>query len=258
MATGAGLAALALAAPPAAALHPSDPATPVKGAVSVLKTDGGTGAPLAGAVFQLWRESNGVPGLQTTASGSTPADTFLFACTTPANGVCGRFVPVDTYYWRETTPPDGYRLPANPVYGPFTPTVPNGITVTAPDDLVKGRIKVRKTDAKNGKKLAGAVFRLWRETNGVPGLQTKASNGTPTDTAVGTGCSTDHAGVCLFAPLGPGTYYLQETDVPEGYVLPDNPVTGPYTITADNADEPIVVDIENKRGEPGKGKAGTA
>ncbi|NED11882.1 choice-of-anchor A family protein, partial [Streptomyces sp. SID9124] len=38
---------------------------PVTGAVSVLKTDADTGNPLAGADFELWRETNDTPGLQT-------------------------------------------------------------------------------------------------------------------------------------------------------------------------------------------------
>ncbi|WP_240205016.1 prealbumin-like fold domain-containing protein [Streptomyces tsukubensis] len=100
------------------------------------------------------------------------------------------------------------------------------------------------------------MFELWEETNGVAGLQTRALNGTPPDTMVGPGCATDNEGNCTFDELALGTYYLLETDVPEGYVLPDNPVKGPFTITAENADQPVQVEVANKRGEPGKGKGG--
>ncbi|MFF0451308.1 collagen binding domain-containing protein [Streptomyces sp. NPDC004609] len=226
--------------------------------ITIIKTDAETGATLAGAVFELWIETNNIPGLQMT--GPTP-DTFVtgFSCTTTENGRCSSVsLTGRTHYFVETAPPDGYQLPADPVF-PITPTnadLPAGATSTAQNTLIKGSIKVHKTDKKNGRKLAGAVFQLWQETNGVPGLQTTASNSTPADTTTGPACSTDHTGVCLFEPLGPGTYYLQETDVPEGFVLPDNPVTGPYTITPDNADQPIHVDIANKRGEPGKDKNG--
>ncbi|MFF0445988.1 prealbumin-like fold domain-containing protein [Streptomyces sp. NPDC004609] len=79
-----------------------------------------------------------------------------------------------------------------------------------------------------------------------PGRSATASPGCP-------GCSTDSAGSCVFDELGAGTYWLRETGAPKGHVLPENPVTGPYVITAANADEPVTVKIANRRGEPGKG-----
>ncbi|GAA2222167.1 hypothetical protein GCM10010232_03130 [Streptomyces amakusaensis] len=232
----------------------------VTGDVTVVKEDADTGDTLAGAVFQLWEETNNIPGLQTI--GINPDTTVGTPCTTGANGVCSRTVEVGTYYWQETAAPPGYDLPANPVFGPLVLTAenaPQGVTVTAEDTktpVVKGKITLHKTDAKNGRELAGAVFQLWEETNGVTGLQTSASGGTPSDTPVGNGCSTDAQGVCLFEDLDTGTYYLLETDVPEGYVLPANPVFGPYVITPENASEGVTVDIANKRSEPGKGDKG--
>ncbi|MFI1869454.1 SpaA isopeptide-forming pilin-related protein [Streptomyces jumonjinensis] len=236
------------------------PTTPVTGAVTVVKEDADTGATLAGAVFQLWEETNGVPGLQTI--GINPDTTVNGPCTTGANGVCTRTVATGTYYWQETAAPSGYDLPANPVFGPLVLTDENasqGVTVTAEDTrtpVVKGKITLHKTDAKNGLDLAGAVFELWEETNGVPGLQTTSSGGNPSDTPIGNGCSTDAQGECLFEDLNTGTYYLLETDVPEGYVLPENPVFGPIVITEENAADGVSVDVANKRGEPGKGKGG--
>nr|WP_258016567.1 prealbumin-like fold domain-containing protein [Streptomyces sp. AJS327] len=97
--------------------------------------------------------------------------------------------------------------------------------------------------------MAGAVFQLWRETNGVTGLQT---SGTRPDTRVGTGCATDGRGVCSFTKLPLGTYYLKETGVPEGYRLPKNPVSGPYRIDENN--KRVTARLANPRGEPGKGK----
>ncbi|QDY81000.1 choice-of-anchor A family protein [Streptomyces qinzhouensis] len=232
---------------------------PGEAPVTVIKVDSETDAPLAGAVFQFWQETNGVPGLQT--AGVNPDTRLAPDCTTGANGRCSRDVVPGTYYWRETQAPAGYDLPANPVF-PVTLTegeIPGGVTVTAENTQtppVTGEIDLHKTDAKNGKPLAGAVFELWEETNGVAGLQTRALNGTPPDTMVGPGCATDNEGNCTFDELALGTYYLLETDVPEGYVLPANPVKGPFTITAENADQPIEVEVANKRGEPGKGKGG--
>ncbi|MGV9264174.1 choice-of-anchor A family protein, partial [Kitasatospora sp. NPDC003701] len=79
---------------------------PVTGEVRVLKTDATTGTALAGAVFELWQETNNVAGLQT--SGANPDTQVGTTCTTPADGICRRTVETGTYYWRETTPPTGY------------------------------------------------------------------------------------------------------------------------------------------------------
>ncbi|MFD9719265.1 SpaA isopeptide-forming pilin-related protein [Streptomyces sp. NPDC059076] len=129
-------------------------------------------------------------------------------------------------------------------------------TVTIIVTPQQGKIKIRKIDKKNGDPLAGAVFELWEETNGIAGLQTRASDTTPADTEIGNSCTTDQAGACTFAGLPTGEYYVLETDAPDGYRLPADPVSGPYEITADNVDQPITVTVTNKRSEPGKGKKG--
>ncbi|MFF3171968.1 choice-of-anchor A family protein [Streptomyces sp. NPDC057900] len=229
---------------------------PVTGEVRVLKTDADSGAPLAGADFELWRETNGVDGLQT--SGTDP-DTLVTTCTTPASGVCAETTTVGTYYWRETGAPDGYELPDPAVFGPLTLTeadADTGVQTEAantaePVPPGTGSITVEKTDAKNGQPLAGAVFELWRETNDVPGLQT---TGTDPDTLADAGCSTDAAGECAFDDLPLGEYYLRETAVPEGYVLPADPVSGPYEVTEANSSQGVTVELANERGEPCEGK----
>ncbi len=68
-------------------------------------------------------------------------------------------------------------------------------------------------------------------------------------------CVTARSGRCFFDGNRIGTYYLVEKDVPEGYVLPRNPVFGPYQLTLRNASAKagLIVKIANKRGEPCKG-----
>ncbi|KOV20405.1 hypothetical protein ADK60_26225, partial [Streptomyces sp. XY431] len=121
-------------------------------------------------MFDLWEETNGVPGLQ--ASGVNPDTQVGAACTTSADGLCRRTVEVGTYYWRETAAPAGYQLPANPVFGPLVLTAENaatGVQTTAADapvPPVTGEVRVLKTNAETGAPLAGGVFDLWEETNG--------------------------------------------------------------------------------------------
>ncbi|MFE2145186.1 prealbumin-like fold domain-containing protein [Streptomyces sp. NPDC059456] len=108
------------------------PGSPEVGDVAVIKEDQNTGDVLAGAVFQLWEETNGIPGLQTT--GADPDTDIGQPCTTGTNGVCTRTMPYGTYYWWETQAPPGYELPVNPVFGPLVlsaETAGEGVTVVA-------------------------------------------------------------------------------------------------------------------------------
>lgn len=230
--------------------------SPVTGEVRVLKTDADTGRALQGARFELWRETNGVADLQTTAMNP---DTRVTTCTTAADGRCAVTTTTGSYYWRETAPPAGYELPDPNVFGPLTLTADNadtGVEAVARDTRTPvppttGSIHLTKTDRRTGRPLAGAVFEAWRETNGIAGLQTIGIN---PDTRVGPGCSTDRAGLCTFDDLPLGEYYLRETAVPEGYVLPTNPVFGPYAVTEENSTTGVAVELSNQRGEPCKGK----
>ncbi|SCK40544.1 choice-of-anchor A domain-containing protein [Streptomyces sp. ScaeMP-e48] len=224
------------------------PIDPTTGVVKVLKTDSGTGAALPGASFQLWEETNGTPGLQT--GGGDPDTSVGASCTTDAEGACSRTVETGTYYWQETAAPDGYDLPDPAVFGPLVLTEENasaGVSVTAANTRTPvppgtGTVKLLKTDADSGRPLPGATFELWEETNGREGLQT---GGTDPDTRVGTSCTTNGAGRCSFGDLDHGTYYLRETGVPDGYVLPGDPVSGPYVVSGDQ--EVVIARLANSR-----------
>ncbi|MFF9977099.1 choice-of-anchor A family protein [Streptomyces erythrochromogenes] len=231
---------------------------PPDGARVVLrKTDRATGLPLPGAQFELWRETNGTPGLQpVTPGGDTRLDG---ACVTDARGTCTVELPVgQTYYWRETAVPAGYEPPADPVtrFDLTDGDVTDGIVVAVPNtrsERYEGSIRVLKQDAKTGRPLRGAVFEVWQETNGTAGLQTRGINA---DRRAADGCATDRGGACDFGPLPEGWYYLVETAVPEGYVLPADRVTGPLRLDGATPDRRLVVTLKNQRDGHGKGDHG--
>ncbi|MFJ1550923.1 SdrD B-like domain-containing protein [Streptomyces sp. NPDC088246] len=90
------------------------------------------GKPLAEAKFQLWKETNGSEGAQTT--GTTPDTQVGKACTTKADGICQGGGAPGTYYWQEVSPPAGYAVPDETVFGPLVLTSDNldaGVSVTA-------------------------------------------------------------------------------------------------------------------------------
>ncbi|MFF0742826.1 choice-of-anchor A family protein [Streptomyces sp. NPDC004111] len=220
------------------------------GELKVVKKDSESGAPLAGSVFQLWRETNGVPGLQT--SGATPDTRRGAPCTTDAQGVCSEKEEINySYYWQETKAPAGYDLPNPNVFGPYALTAANqtdGITTTVPNKKsampsTLGRINVRKVDARTGRGLARAVVELWKENGRKPGLQT---SGPDRDLEIGAGCATDAQGACAFGNLELGSYYVRETEAPEGYRLPANPVSGPHAVTMANASVGVTVRMTNE------------
>ncbi|MEU8763544.1 choice-of-anchor A family protein [Streptomyces sp. NPDC048659] len=231
-----------------AAENTATPVPPKTGAVKVVKTDAESGAVLPGATFRLWEETNGVAGLQT--GGAQPDTQVGTPCVTGADGVCSRTVETGTYYWQETAAPDGYELPSPAVFGPLVLTDENasaGVSVTAPNRKSpvpqdKGKVTLLKTDADTKDPLRGASFELWEETNGRAGLQ---ATGADPDTRVGTACTTSAAGLCSFDNLENGTYYLRETAVPDGYVLPADPVTGPYVVDAQHT--VVVARLDNSR-----------
>ncbi|MEF2527265.1 MSCRAMM family protein [Streptomyces sp. CS62] len=209
--------------------------------------DAAGGAPLAGAVFELWREANGTAGLQTL--GINPDQRVGAECTTGADGRCSREVEPGTYYWRETAAPAGYEPPAQPVATVVLTeqNAPAGVTVTLPNTRRSeggGAVQVLKRDKATQLPLRGAAFDLWKEANGTEGLQTAGAN---PDLRIGSGCTTDAEGRCGFRQLEPGSYYVVETAVPPGYVLPRNPVTGPLVLDANTPGATVAVTVDNRR-----------
>ncbi|MGP4110266.1 DUF7507 domain-containing protein [Streptomyces sp. 4N509B] len=96
------------------------------GDITVDKVDAEEGEPLGGAVIELWRETNGRPGLQHSGD---DADTLVDECTTGTDGRCVfEEQPQGTYYLRESRAPEGY-VPSETVHGPFELTA-SGYTAT--------------------------------------------------------------------------------------------------------------------------------
>ncbi|MET9568399.1 collagen binding domain-containing protein [Streptomyces virginiae] len=247
-----GLAAAVVLTAAAPALAAPPPAPPGSAKVVLRSTDLDTGAPLPGARFELWRETNDRAGLQSSGQGADERQ-HDGVCVTDAKGVCTvELLTGETYYALQVAVPAGYVWAdeASTGFDLGGAAARDGLVVgipnRRPDAAYTGWIRVRKKDAKTGSPLHGAVFELWKETNGTTGLTT---GGVDADQRVRPGCATDADGTCEFDGLADGGYFLVEKDVPEGYVLPKSPVTGPYRLDAQIGRQ-LVLTVHNKRAEP--------
>jgi hypothetical protein len=216
--------------------------------IKLKKVDDRDGSTLGGAVLQLFRETNGTPGLQIGSGGDTQVGSD---CTTSASdgvGNCTFTITVSgTYYGHEKTPPPGYSQVGSDVtqvvtIGAQTQT----FTLTFSDHPLPGRIVVlKKDDANPANPLGGAVFRLYKDVNGNGTLEVG------TDTQVGADCTTPSSGPdigkCTFTGLDPGKYLIQEVSAPQGYEKATPDVVAVEVVVAAGGDTKTITFTDPRR-----------
>jgi hypothetical protein len=181
------------------------------------------GNPLAGALLELYRDDNGVAGLQTTVSGSTPADTKVGDCTTAlpdAKCSFGGITTPGTYIGHEAAAPNGYDGAPDQSVNVVVDNVADTITLTFENTPVPGTIKVHKQDdAATPNPLAGAEFKL--VTDNAPTAADGQTAPGAEDVDTGETCTTGADGNCSFADVPVGDYWVVETKAPAGHFLAD-------------------------------------
>ncbi|KGH71523.1 membrane protein, partial [Oenococcus oeni IOEB_0608] len=165
----------------------------ITGSVLLNKIDSDTGNPLQGAVFDLYK-----------SDGTKVASNL----TTDANGqIKVSDLKPGSYYFVESKAPNGYNFNSGKKYAftvIFNQQTP--VVVKAENSEKTGSVILTKTDANTGKKLAGAVFDLYK------------ANGNRLKTGLVTGKN----GTILVGGLKPGSYYFVETKAPAGYLFDRN------------------------------------
>jgi len=167
--------------------------------VNIVKHDD-NGAAVSGATFGLYHDNDGARG--TTVSGKT--------CTTDAGGLCSitNILPPGTYWVHETVVPAGYTGADDQS---VTLDLDQTVTLTFVDVRKPATVNIVKHDD-TGAVLAGATFGLYTDTNGAIG-----------EAVAGKSCTTDASGECSIGDiLPPGTYWVHETAVPNGYTTADD------------------------------------
>ena len=194
------------------------PDAPAKGKIRITKTDKETDKPIPeGAEFTVTAAED-----ITTPDGTirTEKGTVVATLTTDEKGKAEtEALYLGKYVIKETKAPNGYLL--NPKEFAVTLEYEDQETeivygdVTVPDELAKGKIRVKKTDAETGNGLSGAEFEIRAKEDIVtPDGTVKAKAGTVVDTI-----TTSDKGTAETKKLYLGKYEVQETKAPEGYLL---------------------------------------
>ncbi len=197
------------------------------GTLTVHKADAVTNQALKGAVFALYQVKNGVAAQEPLATAVTQSN---------GDAVFQRLIPGE-YLLVEITAPAGYRISAQAGAGiGVTIQAGHAAEETVKNQPILGRIVVTKTgpDEKGHTVLLpGAAFRLLAEDR---------------ETVVRPAQVTGERGQTIFENLPMGTYYLQETAAPEGYVLSGELIP---VVLRDNGTETIAVNrtVTNLREE---------
>ncbi|MFT9058922.1 SpaA isopeptide-forming pilin-related protein [Bifidobacterium aquikefiri] len=208
--------------------------------------------PLEGAQFALYRLADGAEDVPDVANASGN-DTLLDTCVTGSDGTCtvGQ-LPFGRYYWAEQIAPDGYEIPRHTTSDLISVDAENAGTAidafTFKNPRNPGKITVQKfrmhdDGTLTADALAGATFAIFEDSDASGTLD-------DTDNLLST-CTTpsvhtddpDGFGTCSFTDLNtsdaPGrvrTYFVQETDAPQGYILPSklsDRTWGPITLADD-------------------------
>lgn len=194
------------------------PDAPVKGKIRITKTDKETDKPIpSGAEFTVTAAED-----ITTPDGTirTEKGAVVATLTTDEKGKAEtEALYLGKYVVKETKAPNGYLL--NPKEFEVTLEYENQETeivygdVTVPDELAKGKIRVKKTDAETGNGLSGAEFEIRAKEDIItPDGTVKVKAGTVVDTI-----KTSDKGTAETKELYLGKYEVQETKAPEGYLL---------------------------------------
>ncbi|EIF2088146.1 Cys-Gln thioester bond-forming surface protein [Clostridium perfringens] len=182
--------------------------TQIKGKIQVLKVDEETNTPLQGAEFEITQDGK-----------------HIETITTGENGIAtSSLLPFGNYLVKEIKAPSKYVL--NGEEHPVTISE-NGktIEITHTNKIIKGKVAVKKTDSEiSDLNLEGAEFTIYDNNKNIVATIT-----------------TNKDGYAESEPLNYGTYTMQETKAPKGYLL-SNKV---WDININENDKTYIFDVSN-------------
>ena len=204
---------------------------PIQGRIRIVKTDSLTHEPLAGVAFTVTRLS------APAGSNGASVGSVVATLTTGADGSAETgWLEWGRYRIEETA------VPAHYVDAPFRTEIDcfeGGKTyeITAANEPTKGRLRLTKTDRKNGNPVAGVIFDIYENDaygNALVGSMT-----------------TDENGVAVSEPLRKGRYLVREHGETAGYVFEE--ITLDATVKSDETtdlsatNQPVMTRIRIKK-----------
>lgn len=185
----------------------------IKGDFKLTKTDE-KGTKLEGATFEILSEDG---------------SKVLATKTTDTNGeILVTDLTAGTYKYRETKAPSGYVLDTG--LKTFTITKNNEVvSVNVINGKSAGKLIITKKDVSSGKLLPNTKFKIYASDK---------------ETVITEGI-TDNKGTATFT-LPMGTYYYQETEAPEGYLINDEKYK--FTLTENGQEERVEMTNELVKG----------
>lgn len=208
---------------------------PVEAKLRMIKTDGTTQQPLAGAEFQIIDAKTNKPVEFKKFTGIIP--TTITSLKTDENGefITPQPLSAGDYIVREIKAPNGYLPVADIKFTLDNQTALEDIqdlgtilTVEAVDERIKGNLEIIKTDSRSKEPLEGVTFEI-------KCLEGFDKGNTWTET-------TDKDGRIALNDLFFGKYAIVETATLEGYVLDSTPI--PFSIEENG--KTIVKELTNK------------
>lgn len=215
-------------------------------ALRVLKTDAETGKtiPMAGVTFRIYdSKMNPI----TMCVSHYPSTQYADKFTTDETGTFTfpQKLQVGTYYLEEISAPDGYLLG-----GLMQFTIEEGrswespLEIFYPNENVKGKIKIQKTDSLTGEVVEGAEYGIYAREDIITNDGTVRNHaGELVDTV-----TTDKKGQAISKELYLGKYYVVEMASPDEYKLNDKEYD--VELTYEDAETPIVYTSVETEDEP--------
>ncbi|WP_323615820.1 SpaA isopeptide-forming pilin-related protein [Erysipelothrix rhusiopathiae] len=222
-----------------------------KGMIRLVKVDGThPEITLKGAAFVLYKDSENPKYYQENGTSEpnwvTEHDQATQLITDESGLISVDNLPFGTYFMKEVKAPDGFDLDDTPLEIILTNhETPAQVTVTKENYKKTGALELKKhDDSTQETALKGAKFVLFRNESR-PEYLIKAADGVISwdeDKQSATFFETDARGLITIEGMDLGTYYFQEVQAPEGYILDDTPVV----IVLDETNSPAKAQVKRK------------
>lgn len=177
------------------------------GKLRLIKEAADTGERLSGAIFGIYKTSDG---------------SLIAKITTGSNGTATYELEAGRYYLLELEAPEGYVLDTDKISFTLSAGATKTVTVTnTPEEAETGNVRLIKKDENTSQRLSSAVFGIYKASD----------DGKVAEITTGTDGTANYK-------LETGRYYLLELEAPSGYKLKTDKIS--FTVKTDETTDVTV------------------